>query len=203
MSATESGPPPETYEMIMEATYRAFCEHGYADLTMRDIADEFEKSRSLLHYHYDTKQELIIALLEHLVTAYGEMRTSLGDDPVADLEQFVGESLLGPDEPGFEFLQFHAALLELRAQAHRNEVYREQLAASYQVFHDLMTRIIRSGIEDGSFREVDPEGYATLLLDAADGARTRAITLGHEEDLERARERILRELVDPLRTDRD
>ena len=30
-------PPPETYEAIMQATYRAFCKHGYADLTTREI----------------------------------------------------------------------------------------------------------------------------------------------------------------------
>ncbi|MFQ3319213.1 MAG: AcrR family transcriptional regulator [Natronomonas sp.] len=30
----------ETRERIMEATYRALCAHGYASLTMQDIADE-------------------------------------------------------------------------------------------------------------------------------------------------------------------
>jgi len=199
MSAT--GPPPDTYEEIMEATYRAFCEHGYADLTMRDIAEQFEKSRSLLHYHYDTKQELIVALLEHLVAAYDEeMRGSLGEDPAADLRRFLEESLLGPDEPGFEFLEFHAALLELRSQAHRNDAYREQLADSQAVFHDLLAGIIRSGIEQGTFREVDPDRYATLLLDAADGARTRAITLG-QADLDRAHGTVVRHLVEPLMAD--
>ncbi len=186
----------------MEATYRAFCEHGYAELTMRDIAEQFEKSRSLLHYHYDTKQELIVALLEHLVAEYDEeMRGRLTDDPVADIHQFLRESLLGPNEPGFEFLEFHAALLELRSQAHRNDAYREQLADSQAVFHDLLADIIRSGIEDGSFREVDPDRYATLLMDATEGARLRAITLGHEDAPERARDTITRYLLEPLMTD--
>ena len=32
----------ETRERIMDATYRALCTHGYAALTMQDIADESE-----------------------------------------------------------------------------------------------------------------------------------------------------------------
>jgi AcrR family transcriptional regulator len=34
----------DTCEAIMSATYRALCAHGYADLTMQDIADETDKS---------------------------------------------------------------------------------------------------------------------------------------------------------------
>lgn len=50
MSETSDGPPPETHERLMQATYAALCEHGYADLTLRKIAAEFEKSRGLLYY---------------------------------------------------------------------------------------------------------------------------------------------------------
>ncbi|KMT45774.1 hypothetical protein EL22_27700 [Halostagnicola sp. A56] len=32
---------------IMEATYKAVSEHGYGDLTIQHIADEFENSKTL------------------------------------------------------------------------------------------------------------------------------------------------------------
>ncbi|MEF8974259.1 MAG: helix-turn-helix domain-containing protein, partial [Haloarcula sp.] len=44
----------DTADDIMDATYRALCTHGYADLTMQDIADESDKSKAALHYHYDS-----------------------------------------------------------------------------------------------------------------------------------------------------
>ncbi|PSQ42055.1 TetR family transcriptional regulator, partial [Halobacteriales archaeon QS_9_68_42] len=55
--------PEETRERITNATYRALCDHGYAALTMQDIADECDCSKSLLHYHFDTKEDLLVELL--------------------------------------------------------------------------------------------------------------------------------------------
>lgn len=202
MSTDDPGPPPETYQSIMAATYRAFCEHGVADLTMRDIAAEFEKSRSLLHYHYDTKRELIVTLLDFLVDHYVEtIEGNRTDDPRADLERVVNEALVGPEEPeleGFEFWEFHTALLELRAQAHRVPAYREQFEKSYEEIHATVAGIIGDGIDRGQFRAVDPDRYATLLLDATDAARSRAITLDQRDSAADSYDAIHERLLEPL-----
>ena len=50
---TDAAAGSDTPEGVTEATCRALCEHGYADLTMQDIADESNKSTAALHYHYD------------------------------------------------------------------------------------------------------------------------------------------------------
>ena len=39
----------DTQTAIMDATYRALCEHGYSNLTIDKIDAEFEKSKSLLY----------------------------------------------------------------------------------------------------------------------------------------------------------
>lgn len=59
-----------TQEAIMDATYQALCKHGYTDLTIQKIADEFGKSKSLLYYHHDTKDEILIVLLEYLLNQF-------------------------------------------------------------------------------------------------------------------------------------
>jgi len=56
----------------MGATYRALCEHGYAALTMRDIAEESDRSKAALHYHYDDKEGLLLAFLDHLYEEFTE-----------------------------------------------------------------------------------------------------------------------------------
>ncbi|PSP70021.1 TetR/AcrR family transcriptional regulator, partial [Halobacteriales archaeon QH_9_66_26] len=68
----------DTQAAIMDATYRALCEHGYADLTIQTIADEFDKSKSLLYYHYDTKDEILIGLLDYLL---GQFTIRVAIDP--------------------------------------------------------------------------------------------------------------------------
>ncbi|EMA55273.1 MULTISPECIES: TetR/AcrR family transcriptional regulator [Halococcus] len=184
-------PPPETYEAIMQATYRAFCKHGYADLTTREIAEEFAKSRSLLHYHYDTKQELIVALLEYLLESHpAKAATDEIADPDERLELFIDRGLFGPENAPFDFWDFHTALLELRLHAHRNDAYREQLDRTIGLITDLLAATIREGIETGCFRDVDPEETAQFLYDAIDAARIRKITLGHDDAPRRTRRAI-------------
>jgi len=71
----------ETRDRLMDATYRALCEHGYAALTMQDIADEGDCSKSLLHYHYDTKEELLVALLAYLLERFEARVAPEGAEP--------------------------------------------------------------------------------------------------------------------------
>jgi len=62
----------ETIDDIMEATYRALCTHGYADLTMQDIAAESTKSKGTLHYHFEGKQDLLESFLAFLLNRFEE-----------------------------------------------------------------------------------------------------------------------------------
>ncbi|SEP09097.1 transcriptional regulator, TetR family [Halogranum amylolyticum] len=50
-------------QRFLEATYRALCRHGYADLTVGDIAAEAERSKSLVHYYYGSKEHLFTEFL--------------------------------------------------------------------------------------------------------------------------------------------
>jgi len=57
-------------EEIMRATYRALQEHGYADLTIKRIAEEYGKSTAAIHYHYDTKDDLLAAFLDYILDQF-------------------------------------------------------------------------------------------------------------------------------------
>ncbi|MCL7417829.1 MAG: TetR/AcrR family transcriptional regulator [Halalkalicoccus sp.] len=70
----------ETREAIMEATFRALSKHGYADLRMRDIGEEFEMTRPVIHYHYNSKHELISSFLEYVIAQYKDDDTIDAED---------------------------------------------------------------------------------------------------------------------------
>ena len=164
---------------IMDATYRALCRHGYANLTMQDIADELGKSKSLLHYHYDTKRDLLGAFLEHIVDRFAaEVRESEADDPEGRLNELLDRFVFGAEDT--ETHDFHLALLELRSQVPHDEAYREQFVRSDEAIRGAVAGIIRDGIDEGVFREVDPDETAALLFAALDGARQRQIALGDD-----------------------
>ncbi|MDB2239744.1 TetR/AcrR family transcriptional regulator [Halorubrum ezzemoulense] len=58
-SGRETGPSKDTKEAIMEATFRALSKHGYKDLRMRDIGEEMDLTRQVIHYHFDGKYDLM------------------------------------------------------------------------------------------------------------------------------------------------
>jgi AcrR family transcriptional regulator len=176
----------ETQRAIMGATYRALCEHGYAHLTMQDIADEFDKSRSLLHYHYDTKDDLMLAFLDHLIGWIGDrLAESDTEEPLERLEEYVDRFVIGED--GGEFA---LALLELRLQAVHNDAYREKLARHYEENVATVAGILEDGIEDGVFRDVDPETTGEAIYTALEGARMYQVTLGATGATDRMRKSI-------------
>jgi len=172
---------PSAAAEIMDGVYHALRAHGYAGVTMQDIADECSKSKSLLHYHYDTKEDLLVAFLDHVISDSERRIEAHADDPPTDrLVQFVGWFVFEADAVDRE--AFHIALLELRSQGPFNERIRDQLDRSDRLLRGTVADILESGIEAGVFRAVDVDETAALVVATLDGARTRQITLSGGKD---------------------
>lgn len=186
----------ETRERIMEATYRTLCEYGYASLTMQDIADECDCSKSLLHYHFDTKEDLLVALLAHLLERFEERAETADADPRDRLVDLVEGFLFGDERNRAEHRAFHTALLELRAQAPHNETFRGQLAENDAQVHATVAAVIERGIDAGRFRNVDANRTAAHLLAAVQGARIRWVTLGHDTAIDTVHEALVSDVID-------
>ncbi|MGM0604671.1 MAG: TetR/AcrR family transcriptional regulator [Halobacteriota archaeon] len=194
------GPDTDSATEIMDATYRALCSHGFTALTMQDIADECDKSKSLLHYHYDTKEELLVSFLSHLFDDFEARVDEIASlPPEEQLMECIGWFVFGSDDD--ERVQFHVALLEFRSQAPFNDRYRAQLQRSDDILRGTFERILTEGIEVGVFRSVDVDATARLLVAAIDGARTRQITLDDNEYTNTVRTGIVTHIVEPLVTD--
>ncbi len=168
----------------MEATYEALCEHGYADLTVQRIATELGKSTAAIHYHYDTKDELLVAFLEYLLDGMDEWLKADPEDPPRERLSSLLDSLL-PEEPHDE--GFTVAMTDMRAQAPHNGAFREQFVERDDYTLDLLAAAIADGIEAGAFRDVDARSAARSLLTIADGGWSRYVVLDDDDALVRAR----------------
>ena len=170
----------------MEATFEALVAHGYADLTIQTIADEFEKSKSLLYYHYDTKEDLLVDLLRYVTDGFaGEVEPMPDGDPEAHLTAIL--DLLVPRDLGEADRGRRTALLELRSQAPYHEAYAERFAALDAELEARFEAVLERGVEAGVF-DVDPSMGAHLLTTMANGEMLRIVTGGTEP--ERARDAI-------------
>ncbi|ELY63959.1 TetR family transcriptional regulator [Natrinema versiforme JCM 10478] len=158
----------------MEATYRALCKHGYAELTMQDIAEESTKSKGTLHYHFEGKGDLLKSFLEYLLDRFEERtQTVPGETPAERLHEFLDELLTPSDDDSAE--EFRTAILEIKAQAPYNEAYQDQLSEFDSALHDRIAELVADGLESGEFRaDIDPDEVADFLVTLFHGAQTRA-----------------------------
>ena len=55
---------PHTRQQILDASLRLFSERGFARTTVRDIARQAGITDAAIYYHFDSKRELLEALVE-------------------------------------------------------------------------------------------------------------------------------------------
>lgn len=175
----------DTHQVLMDATYRTLATAGYDDLSLRAVAEEAGKSRGLVHYHFDSKHDLVLSLLDYLLAGLeadlepaasdaepGEMAPSDPERALRDLLDRVG---YGPRDGDPD--AYYRALYAIRGRAPFDDAIRERLTRNYRHVVGRCAAIIEAGIESGHFRPVDPETTATFLVVAVDGARNTDLSL--------------------------
>jgi len=55
--------PPRTRERILDAALTLFAEKGYDATSMREIAEQLGITKAALYYHFDSKAEIVQAML--------------------------------------------------------------------------------------------------------------------------------------------
>jgi AcrR family transcriptional regulator len=189
-SGTGVGGDPDVQSAIRDATYRALCRHGYHETTIQHIADEFEKSKSLLYYHYEDKHELLTDFLRHLLDELAERLTVEGEDPYEDLLTLVDRIV--PVPMGDDEAQFRRVLLEIRAAAPHDESHRELVRRSDTIIRSAFADVIRRGVAAGQFDPAaDPDEVAEFVHTTLLGTMIRGVTLDDPETVARTRATLL------------
>ena len=172
----------EPADEILTATYRALCQHGYANLTLRHIAAESDKSKAAIHYHYESKDELFEAFLAYLYEEYtATVRSVSGETHHEHLGSLL--ELLLTDGDATPERGFRTAMLEVKAQAPYDDSVQRRLRQFDEFLFGHVRDVIEAGVEDGEFDEsVDPDRVAEFLATTVEGARTRAVATGRTND---------------------
>lgn len=167
----------DTATEILAATYRALCRHGYADLTLEDIADEADRSKASIHYYYDDKENLFVEFLDFLYERYTARLPSVdGGTPHEQLSALLAAVLT--DEDAAPDQRLRTALLEVSAQAPYNDAIQTRLSNFDAVRYERLRDIIAAGVESGEFdATVEPAVAAEFLVTAITGAHTRRVAV--------------------------
>jgi AcrR family transcriptional regulator len=194
-----SGDQTDTERELVNATGAALAEHGAAGVTTQKIADEWGRAQSLVHYYYDTKEDLIVGYVETILERmHREYEARADDSPLDRIEWAVAEGVeCHPDAS-----QQVSALYDLHGEATHNDRYRAVLDDLEEAGREFLKTAVGDGVEAGTFRDVDPETAALFLLSASDGTLLRTVSLRRDADASLFRAGVEQYVEDVLLTDR-
>ncbi|WP_158057929.1 TetR/AcrR family transcriptional regulator [Halorussus halophilus] len=191
--------PPDTREEIMEATFRALSKHGYSNLRMRDIGEEMEMTRQVIHYHYDGKYDLMSHFLEYIIEQYeGSVEIDGDAPPREELDVRIHRCLFGPEFEDFSHWDRMKVYHELFTHAQNDERHREIFNEHYGRIRGSITEVVEDGIEQGVFRDVDAERMGQMITDLIHAARGRKLSLDQEDAPEQTWRSIDEFILDSL-----
>jgi len=156
----------ETRTQLMNSAIKLFSTQGFKSASVDDICKEAGVSKGAFYHHFESKQALFLALLDgwlHNIDSAIE----------AAHEKSAPETFLQITEAFpyiFETAGDHLPMfLEFWLQASRDETIWQASIAPYRRYHKEFTSLIKKGVEEGSFIEVDPELTARMIVSMAMG----------------------------------
>jgi AcrR family transcriptional regulator len=156
---------------IMDAAVDVFGRVGYRRGSLKDVAGEVGLTiQGLLHY-FPTKEELLMAVLEHRNQARENVVQEVSDrSGVVGVCRYILEE--NQAHPGFMrlFVTLSAEATDPDHPAHEHFVER------YRRLHDAWTENVRSDIAAGRIRpDADPGALADEFIALCDGLQLQAL----------------------------
>lgn len=159
MARTAGSRAEITGPLVRKAARRLFARHGYAAVSMRQIAAAVGVQAGALYAYTPDKQALLAGLLiEHMELLLAAWDDRPGDPPLDRLERFARFHLAySLDHPDEVFLSY----MELRNLTPDNHA---AVAALRRRYEDALTAILQDGARQGAMRIQDPRLTAMALI---------------------------------------
>jgi AcrR family transcriptional regulator len=171
---------------ILDAAVARIAREGIDDARIARIATDAGVSAALVHYHFESREALLVEAVEHSYEIAGDVRTSDVADgaPAAErLRAIIDSCLPIPGAQRDDWLLW----VELWLRAARHPELAEAATRLYGRLHEWVCDAIAFGIASGEFAAVDPDGLTDTLLALIDGYGLRVLIGDAAVDLERVR----------------
>ena len=156
----------ETRAKILHSAVKLFSTRGFAAASVDEICAEAGISKGAFYHHFESKQALFLALLDSWLKAIDSTIEASKDKTAPETFMQMTEAFpyffetAGTGLPMF---------LEFWLQASRDKKIWEASIAPYRRYHKYFTTLIKKGVDEGSFVEVDPELASRMIVATAMG----------------------------------
>lgn len=156
----------ETRAHILEAAVKQFSINGYNKASVDSICEQAGVSKGAFYHHFQTKQDVFLALLDGWLQTVDRAIEASSDKPVPEIFEQLAEAFPYIFESAGDNLPM---FLEFWLQASRDETIWEASIAPYRRYHKHFVSLIKKGITEGSFVDTNPDLAARLIVSAAMG----------------------------------
>ena len=179
MSRAAASKKQDTAIVLLEAAKKILRQSGYAGLSTRGVAEAAGVPLSQIHYHFGSKQEMVLALFEYLNAQLLERQNALFGDATLKLSEQWDRACDYLDEDIAS--GYVRVMQELTAASWSNAEVAKAVRAGMMGWVDLITGLARkAGRELGGFGPLTAEEVSSLVASAFIGAESQYL-LGFEK----------------------
>ncbi|WP_229873963.1 TetR/AcrR family transcriptional regulator [Amycolatopsis deserti] len=159
---------------FIKAAVEVIATHGIEGATTRRIAEQAQANLAMLHYCYDSKEDLFADVYDYVAGQYREV--IIANDPHGDLTDTARRVLRGIMEFYLDSPNFAAAAMELVTWARRQHGSRG--IAVYDQALDTLRATLRAARSDHPVEPETIEQIAYVIATLADGFAVNWYTYG-------------------------
>lgn len=141
--AIPSDPGSDTKTKILDAAFQRLAREGYGALSMREIAKDAGVNHALINYHYRTKDQLVIAVLDAVNERLLDRQQKMYRAPGAFAEKWAQARRFYENDLASGFCR---VMMELVAASMSNPGLRDQLRPRLLAWHRLVLDAVREAI---------------------------------------------------------
>jgi len=156
----------ETRARILESSIKLFSNRGFNAASVDDICEEAGVSKGAFYHHFESKQMLFLALLDGWLQTIDNAIEASKDKTAPETFMQMTEAfpyIFGTAGGGLPMF------LEFWLQASRDDKIWQASIAPYRRYHKYFTSLIKKGVDEGSFVDVNPELTARMIVSMAMG----------------------------------
>lgn len=168
----------EKRALIIEAAAKVFARRGFASTLMAEIAIEAGIGKGTLYEYFDSKENLFFAVFEWFVQATeAEAKVSisaLGGSASERLDA-LSDSLMSSWAQMEDMYSLVMEFWSASASSQMRERFKQAFKNGYSDFRQIVSTLIRDGIERGEFQpQVDIDSVAAALVGTWDALLLQA-----------------------------
>jgi AcrR family transcriptional regulator len=152
---------------ILETTCQVVIERGFAATRISDVAKRLDVSSSLIHYHFDSKEQLLSEAFAHYAqNDLAEMLADIESVPssVGRLDRVI-QNMVPEGSDDLEWMLW----IDGWGEALRNPMMKKISQELDEQTSDLLERVLEDGVASGEFVCPVPSDAATRLTALVDG----------------------------------